>query len=251
VHPDVVVDVGNSRIKWGRCSAAGVIDAVSLAADDPPAWRAQLQKWQLLPRASWAVSGVNPARRDALIRWLEDEKQAVHRIDSCKQLPLVVAVEQPERVGIDRLLNAVAANARRQAEQPAIIVDAGSAVTVDWVDWTGAFRGGAIFPGLRLMAEALHNHTALLPPVDLPESPPPLPATSTSSAIRAGVFWAAAGGVRSLVEQMSRAGSQPAYVVLTGGDACRLLPALHGIHAVWPNMTLEGIFTAAAGLIAH
>ena len=82
-------------------------------------------------------------------------------------MPLEVELEHPDKVGIDRLLNAVAANRRRQEHVAAILVDAGSAVTVDYLDGNGVFRGGAIFPGFRLMARALHDYTALLPIVDI------------------------------------------------------------------------------------
>src|SRR6185312_8188631 len=105
-------------------------------------------------------------------------------------LPLRVLVQQLDHVGIDRLLDAVAANSRRPAGVPAIIIDAGSAVTVDLVDEAGAFTGGAILPGLRLMAKALHDYTALLPLVDPPTQAPPLPGTATIPAIESGIFWA-------------------------------------------------------------
>ena len=250
MHPDVVVDVGNSRIKWGRCAGSGIGDAASLAPDDPSAWAAQLQKWRLTAGTNWVVSGVAPLRRDSLIRWLESEKQIVHPLASAKQLPLVVKLEHPDRIGIDRLLNGVAANTRREAGRAAVIVDAGSAVTVDYVDSAGAFRGGAIFPGLRLMAQALNSYTALLPFVEISGSPPPLPATSTTSAIEAGMYWAVVGGIRALVAEMTRGNPGSPMIFLTGGDADILAPALETNGTLWPQMTLEGIRIAACTMTA-
>ncbi len=109
----IVVDVGNTRIKWGRGDGTRVVAAAALPADAPDAWQQQLQRWPEALAARWVVSGVHPARRDALADWLRQRGASVLVIDSYRQLPLVVQVDAAEKVGIDRLLNAVAANTRR------------------------------------------------------------------------------------------------------------------------------------------
>jgi type III pantothenate kinase len=244
--PDLVVDVGNTRVKWGRCADGRVADTVALPADAAESWQEQVARWGLTGRLSWAVTGVHPRRRDGVADWARQRGDAVAVLDGPEALPLRVLVEHPQRVGIDRLLDAVAANSRRRPGAPAVIVDAGSAVTVDWVDGSGAFMGGAILPGLRLMTLALHEHTALLPLIDVPAGAPPLPGTSTPAAMAAGVFWAVAGGVRALVRELTaQAGCVP-DVFLTGGDG----PVLHAARGPdvqhWPAMTLEGIRLAVA-----
>ncbi len=128
------------------------------------------------------------------------------------------------------------------------MVDAGSAVTVDWLDEEGTFRGGAILPGLRLMIQALHDYTALLPLIAAPRSVPRVPGSGTAEAMEAGVFWAVAGGVRALVEQMSPATAALPEVFLTGGDGALLQPVLGNRVRAWPEMTLEGIRLAAEAL---
>ncbi|HKI36773.1 MAG TPA: type III pantothenate kinase [Gemmataceae bacterium] len=245
MKPDVVVDVGNTRIKWGRCSADAVVAVASLPPDEPAAWEEQVRAWGLSSPASWVVTGVHPPRCEKLVGWLRQRGDDVRVIDSARQLPLQVLVEHPDRVGIDRLLNAVAANAHKSPECPAVIVDAGSAVTVDLVDQTGAFRGGAIMPGLRLMAHALHDHTALLPRIEVPREAPALPGTSTAAAVAAGVFYAWAGGVSTLVHDYMADWEYP-DVFLTGGDGPLLASALD--LTCWPEMTLEGIRLAAESL---
>jgi type III pantothenate kinase len=242
--PDIVVDVGNTHIKWGRCSAAAVTAVAALPPDDLTAWQEQLGSWGLSARLAWVLTSVHPQRCERLADWLRQRGDAVRVIDSVWQLPLKVLVEHPEKVGIDRLLNAVAANSRRYG--PAVIIDAGSAVTVDLVDEEAAFRGGAIMPGLRLAVQALHDHTALLPLIDIPREIPLLPGTSTSSALAAGVFWAVAGGIKALVEEYSM-GWEDVQLFLTGGDA----PILHEVvdgSVIWPEMTLEGIRLTAEAL---
>lgn len=245
MNPDIVVDVGNTRIKWGRCSVAGVDNIVSLPHDSPQAWHDALKSWNVDGKQTWIVAGVNPKQRDTFMEWLERRGQTVHLLESPKLLPLTVRLERPDHVGIDRLLNAVAANTRRPANTPAMLVDAGSAVTVDWLDETGAFCGGAILPGLRLMTEALHSYTALLPLVHITTSCPALPAVSTRAAVEAGVFWTAAGGVNTLIARMAQRSPKPPVVFLAGGDAMVLLPALDTEVKLWPEITLEGIRLAA------
>jgi type III pantothenate kinase len=193
------------------------------------------------------LTGVHPERRDRLADWLRKRGDAVHVVDDPSQLPLRVLLDHPERAGIDRLLDAVAVNTRRRPDVPAVIVDAGSAVTVDLVDETGAFRGGAIMPGLRLMAEALHHYTAKLPLIELPRTTPSVPGVSTTAAMEVGIYWAFVGGVRSLVEQYSAGRAVPPDIFLTGGDAALLQQHLPG-STFWPEMTLEGVRITAEAL---
>jgi len=155
-------------------------------------------------------------------------------------VPLTVELEHPDKVGIDRLLNAVAANRRRQEHVAAILIDAGSAVTVDYLDGNGAFRGGTIFPGFRLMAQALHEYTALLPIVEIDESVT-LPGTSTAHAIQAGVYNAVLGGIERLIVEYQHRYPTAFEIYLTGGDAKALAPKLRHSAHLWPEMTLEGI----------
>ena len=244
----LVADVGNSRLKWGRCDAERVLDAAALPLDDPAAWERQLAAWPADALRAWVVTGVSPPHVERFAAWLRMRGEAVRVLDGYGQLPLVVAVDHPETVGIDRLLNAVAANARPRGGRPAVLVDAGSAVTVDWVDGAGVFRGGAIVPGLRLMAQALHRYTARLPLVAVTSPCPPMPGRSTVPAIAAGVYGAVAGGISYLTRQLAAGSAEPPLVFVTGGDADLLAPALEPPFELWPHMTLEGVRLAAAGV---
>jgi type III pantothenate kinase len=236
----IVVDVGNSRIKWGLCSTDQVWSIASLPLDDTDAWAGQWREWNVQPAQPWIVAGVQPARRDALVAWLRERSESVSVLILHAELPLAVDVEVPERVGIDRLLNAVAANRRRPDNVAAVLIDAGSAITVDYLDGKGVFKGGAIFPGFRLMAQALHDYTALLPAVPLDESAIP-PGTSTASAIQAGVLGAVVGGIERLVVDYQHRYPTAFEIYLTGGDAKVVAARLHRTVHLWPEMTLDGI----------
>jgi type III pantothenate kinase len=246
MKPNVVVDVGNSRIKWGLCGPDAVRETCSLPPDDPAAWKRQTELWTTA-RGLWVVSGVHPPRRDQLIAWLRDHGQRVRLLDDPNDLPLRVLVARPDHVGVDRLLDAVAVNSRRTGGTPAVVIDAGSAVTVDLVDESGAFLGGAILPGMRLMAEALHDYTALLPLLPPPDTTPVVPGTTTPAAMELGIFWAVAGGVALLLREYNSFCRSAIEVFLTGGDA----PRLHSVipeARLWPEMTLEGIRLSAEAL---
>jgi type III pantothenate kinase len=168
-------------------------------------------------------------------------------VDEPRDIPLRVLLPRPDHVGVDRLVDAVAANSRRTAGHAAAIIDAGSAITVDRLDETGAFLGGAILPGLRLMAEALHAHTALLPLVEPPRRIPPLPGKDTRAAVEAGLFWGVYGGIERILREYYLHCGPTLEVFLTGGDALLLKPAFPEAE-FWPSMTLEGIRLSAEAL---
>jgi type III pantothenate kinase len=247
--PDVVVDIGNTAIKWGRCAAGSVAETASLPPDNPAIWDNQATQWGLRGAAgTWVVTSVHPAWCERLTGWIKQRGGRVRVLAEARELPLRVSLERPDHVGIDRLLDAVAANRRRPAGRPAVVVDAGSAVTVDWIDATGTFTGGAILPGLRLMIHALHDYTALLPLILAPRAAPPAPGTSTPAAMELGVYWSVAGGVEAVLDAYRRHFDAEPVVFLTGGDAPALVEALRQPLTHWPQMTLEGIRLAAEAL---
>lgn len=240
---EFVADVGNTRIKWGECGANGLAHADAVPLDDPGAWARQL-KTSLGPEAnSWTLAGTHPEARDRLADWLRMHGQHARVLDQFRQLPITVRVDHPEQVGIDRLLNALAAAPKGL---PAIVVDAGSAVTVDLIDAEGAFRGGVIFPGFRLMAKSLRECTARLPLVDGFDDVT-LPGTNTTAAISAGIAAAVAGGIdRAVAKLVQRFG--PARIHLAGGDAERLKDLDCRPEFAGPYLTLEGLRRAAQRL---
>jgi type III pantothenate kinase len=168
---------------------------------------------------------------------------AYYRCDASTPLPIKVDVQFPEKVGRDRLLNALAVET-----VPAFIISAGSAVTVDAVDSTSTFLGGAIFPGLRLMAKALNDYTARLPLIDGRPTSPPLPGKNTEQAMHAGIVHAVVGGIVRCVEEMIRLSQVRATIYLTGGDASSLQPHLPWQVEMAPTLALQGIIIASRTL---
>lgn len=176
--------------------------------------------------------------------WPETLGSSPTQITNTERFPLTIHVDEPRRVGIDRLLNAVAVNELRDPPRPAVIVDSGTATTVDFVAANGAFEGGAILPGLALSAKALHGYTALLPLVSVTElgeeTPEPL-GRNTRAAIRSGLFWGQLGAVKELIE---REAGPNADIFITGGGGA-LLTAYLPRARFESHLPLQGLILAA------
>jgi len=252
VTPDVVVDVGNSRIKWGRPGPGGSFEKWSLPPDEPGVWDEAINRAGKSGPVRWAVAGVHPARRDRFVSWAEGRGDSVLVIRTFAQLPLRVEVDEPAAVGIDRLLNAVGARLELPASTPAVIIDVGTAMTVDLLDDRHVYVGGAILPGPRMMFEALHRYTAKLPLVEgstIPSIDPP--GKNTHDAISVGVMAATLGAADVLVREYAALCRNRPWVVMTGGA----LGGLADYHfgeventITCDTLTLRGIYSTAEAL---
>lgn len=251
----VAVDIGNSRLKFGLYpgpsneplpAPSRSLDLTSQQSFDP------LDEWlapHTIETTSWWIASVNRPHTTLLLDWLRNraERPQVTLVAS-GDLPLTVSLPRPDMVGIDRLLGAVAANRLRAADRPAVVIDLGTAITVDLVAADGSFQGGAILPGIGLSARALHQFTDLLPLLDMAAlaEPPPALGTSTDSALRSGLYWGAVGGCRELIARLTHDVGQPPQVFLTGGAAPTVAGLLTDDAVYVPHLVLGGIAIAAA-----
>jgi type III pantothenate kinase len=258
--PLVAVDVGNSRVKLGFYERAPLgaalqparTTAVSLDWEHGQ-FEACLSSGAL--QHQWLITSVHGPAAARLEGWLREHGASRVRQLDLADLPLKIDVPLRVRVGMDRLVNAVAANQMRDSKRPAIVVDLGSANTVDLVSAQGAFLGGAILPGIAMSARALHESTNLLPLLglaDLPgpnslAAPTPL-GTDTPAAMKAGLFWGTVGAINEMIRQLSTGPMLP-EVILTGGAAAPVAahiqcadrtPAKHV-----PYLTLLGVALSA------
>lgn len=250
--PDVVVDIGNTRMKWGVCRGGRVTDVLRLPLDDVRAWDAALIKLPT-PQAAvrkWAVASVNPPGLQRFVPWAFPHGGGTIFNDRTP-LPIRVNVDEPDKVGLDRLFGAVAAKAMVPPGTPAITVDVGTAVTVNLIDPDGVFQGGAIMPGPRLMGRVLHKLTAALPDAELTEVPAAgVPGKNTIDAIRAGITAAVQGGVGLLVERLAVGHPRPRLFITGGARGSLAKNLFRGVDDVIerPELTLEGIRIAAEAL---
>ena len=175
-------------------------------------------------------------------RTLADEVFGVpfYEVTAAMETGLKNRYDDPESVGADRIVNAVAAG--RHYGFPAIIVDIGTATTVEAVDADGSYLGGAILTGLYVALEALVARTAKLPSVDLEEAPPKVIATNTPDSIRSGFIYGYAGALDALIRRSrEEMGAENPCVIATGGPAGAVVPYCEEIQEFDPDLTLKGL----------
>lgn len=263
-HPILAVNVGNSRTQFARFDGEKPAEGSSVRSlpNDPrEALRdALLSELRAIadgdaPPVLVACS-VNPPVAEALEREIRAALPAAEFLLVRREVPLTLTHsldEQGEKtVGADRLCTAIGAYALVQ--QACVVVDAGSAVTVDFVDGAGVFHGGAIAPGARMMLRALHERTASLPNVEFaaPEGvgSPDVGAElqpfgrNTPQAILNGVYFAITGLVRRLTERYAEKYEAYPIVLATGGDAPTLFEHDELVERIVPDLTLRGVAAA-------
>lgn len=151
---------------------------------------------------------------------------------------LDVKVDNPEEVGSDRLVNAVAAAERYGG--PLIVVDFGTATTFDVVDGDGAYIGGVIAPGINLSLEALHAAAAQLPRVAV-KRPQRVVGKSTVPAMQSGIYWGYVALIEGLVKRIADEFGSEMTVVATGGLAPLFAEATGAIDHLDVDLTLRGL----------
>jgi type III pantothenate kinase len=228
----------------------------------------------------WWIASVNRAPTEVLVAWLKHRAASPvveatnvrpqthnslpggsYRLLKHTDLPLAVSLPEPDRVGIDRLVGAIAANQLRAANQAAIIIGVGSAITVDLVSPEGTFMGGAILPGIGMSARAMHEFTDQLPLVAYEElaEPPPALGTTTAEAMRSGLYWGAVGAMKELIARLGTTAGTDATatsvrttekfvlhdIFLTGGAAPTVAAFLDPSARYIPHLRLGGIAVVA------
>jgi len=154
--------------------------------------------------------------------------------------PIALDVDEPQNVGADRALNAIAAHAKFPGDL--IVIDFGTATTFDVVDYSGAYKGGIIAPGINLSIDALVNAAAKLPriAIDVPEDKSVVGRT-TESQMLIGIYWGYVAMMEGLVERLKREIGRPVRVVATGGLAVLFDKQRDLFDAVEPDLTIQGL----------
>jgi type III pantothenate kinase len=264
----VAVDVGNSAAKLcvrrGKIAPTEFGVSVSIGSKN---WQSQAIEWVRehagCRKTHWRVASVNQSAAESLKAAVEKDVQTAKQssVDFVTRhdIPMAVLVDEPDRLGIDRLLSAYGAKLlsgcgpQQHPARPLVVVDAGSAVTIDWVDARGQFCGGAILPGLRMQADSLAKGTDALPEIDWQSwTCRSVPATNTVDAIRLGLISGISSSIDRLTKNYAKGeqgdanettghDSSSPQLILTGGDASLISPYVQYPHEVVPNLVCRGV----------
>ena len=256
-RPLYALDFGNTQITVGAWNAGRILARwhfkTEAALQDPNSFWNEARKTWLNPTslATLVCASVAP---EASSRVQRAKPDGVHWYDLQASSPFSFRNETrtPEKVGIDRLVNAEAAF--REWGAPCLILDIGTATTLCALtqDHVGpVFRGGMITPGPGLLLQALHQKTALLPPVS-PHFPQQSVGRTTKEAIQSGVFHGHTSLILGLIARFRTELNLPdAPVILTGGWASLFEPHLRPeIDALDSDLTLKGIASLYASISA-
>jgi type III pantothenate kinase len=271
----VAVDIGNSRMKLGQftrearltnvpkhaaCSQPDLPLPEPVATFELPVAHdtgqfdlVLLSKWceaNLSADVLWSIGSVHRGAATLLAttiaEWARQLRVAwsAHRLEHT-DVPMAVRVDEPARLGIDRLLAGFAANRLRDPNRSAIVVDLGTAITVDLIEATGVFAGGAILPGIGMAGRALAEQTDALPHITLDPTgaPPSALGKSTKAAIEAGLYWGAVGAISEIVARLSALQPTAPEQFVTGGASEAVITSFREKSDVQrvPHLVLGGI----------
>jgi type III pantothenate kinase len=239
----LTADIGNSSIDAGFFDGEKLLDRLKLPAkvEEADQWKQQMPDIVFQPKAA-IICSVNPEvekRFTDLIAIMFDVEIHHVRSDACTRLKNLC--REPAKVGADRISNAY--GAWKFYGLPAVVVDVGTAITIDAVSASAEFLGGAIAPGPRMSAASLASQTAQLPQIK-PQLSHDVIGTDTESAIQSGIMHGTVGMILHIVSEMKRQllSNGDVRVIITGGGAQAFKPALEGTGFCFdPDLTLKGL----------
>jgi type III pantothenate kinase len=231
---NLVFDIGNTHTKTGLFDRGKLLESQRLETISRDSLKLILEKHS--PEAV-LVSSVGKAERSLFDAIGNNLKQLIF-LDHTLPMPLKISYATPETLGHDRI--AAAAGARRLLpDAPLLIMDLGTAITIDYISANGEFRGGNISPGLFTRFKSLHDYTARLPLVRKSTSFPDF-GTDTQSAIAAGVQQGIILELNGYI-QWFESRYPGCKFVITGGDADFFVHKLKKPIFAFPDLVLTGL----------
>jgi type III pantothenate kinase len=246
----VAVDIGNTNVAVGLF-LDGKEDSVESV---PGAKKAELRDclvttWEKIP----VLDSSAESKRDGIIvvssvkpEWTErvrkiaeqDLDEDIYLIGDDIPLPMSALVDEPEKMGADRIIAAAAAYA--VVEGAVVVADLGTAVTIDLVDAKGVFQGGVIFPGFEVSAQALKDNTAQLPKVTVhrPETPY---GKNTADAINCGLYYSVIGALEEITRRYAEEIGHWPQTVITGAAAATIKDDCPFVDNYVPHLVIKGI----------
>ncbi len=244
----LAIDLGNSAVSLGAFSGDRLVRRWQIDIDgdaDPESWGQWLGGVRdAVPEfGRCLIASVAPSHTEPLAAAVSSFCGSVSLLEGTALPGVRALVREPQRVGIDRLLNCLAC-ARLHAA-PAIVVDVGTATTLDFVAADGNYGGGVIAPGPRVSVAALAAAAQLLPPVRFAR-PANVLGLDTEACMQSGAYWGFVGLVRELLARLKEEVGPVATVVGTGGNCALVAEDVPELERIDPDLTLRGIALAGA-----
>jgi type III pantothenate kinase len=247
----LAVDAGNTNLVFALVDG-GAIKARWRIATDPRRTADEYAVWlhQLLALEGYSKADVSAVVIGTVVpRALHNLEVLARKYFGVQPLiagqgkaewPLQLDVDEPQNVGADRALNAIAAHAKYRGEL--IVIDFGTATTFDVVGASGAYRGGIIAPGINLSLDALVNAAAKLPriAIEAPQTNSVIGRT-TESQMMIGIYWGYVAMIEGLTQRMKAEIDAPVTVVATGGLAALFDKHTDAFDAIEPDLTIQGL----------
>ncbi len=244
----LAVDLGNSAASVGafageRLTQRWQIDVAG--GSDRAAWVSRLQEVANSGNSfqRCLIASVAPSHTHSLAAAAGALSESVELLEGAALPGVRARVRDPHRVGIDRLLNCLAC--ARLYTTPAIVVDVGTATTLDFVTAEGDYGGGVIAPGPRVSIAALAAAAQLLPTVRFAR-PGQVLGLDTEHCMQSGAYWGFVGLIRELLTRLRVEVGPISTVVGTGGNCVLIADDVSEFDHIDPDLTLRGIAIAAA-----
>lgn len=244
----LVIDVGNTNIVFGAYKGRKLVMTFRMGTNKSKT----SDEYGVVIKEIFVMNGYELSEiKDVIISSVVPD--VMHALESfviryCKSTPIIVGpgvktgmnikYENPQEVGADRIVNAVAGIEKYGA--PLVIIDFGTATTFCAVNSKKEYLGGAISPGIKISSQALFDRASKLPKVEIVE-PRAVIGKTTVSAMQAGIFFGYVGLVKNIVQQMKKEVGDNATVVATGGLASLICTNMEEVDYVDKNLTLEGL----------
>lgn len=242
---DLLIDSGNSRLKWAYCQD-GRLSGYGAAARDGGVPAEAQTAWRAGPRPTRIIVANVAGREFAqqLDRWVRWQWQLA--AEYIRVIPheggIQLVYSEPERIGVDRWLALLAA--RRCAEGTVAVIDAGTALTLDVVSREGRHQGGIIIPGIQLMAEALWRKSAGIQAgiqnakIAVDDG---VLGADTRSCIEKGALYAVVGAIEHTLARLSVTMGTRLSVIICGGNAVQVMAELQVECQHVPDLVLRGM----------
>lgn len=247
----LAIDAGNTNVVFALLKD-GEIRARWRIATDPRRTADEYAVWlyQLLELEGYALADVGAVIIGTVVpRTLHNLEVLAEKYFSVTPLVagrapvewgIVLDVEEPQTVGADRVLNTIAAHENHKGDL--IVIDFGTATTFDVVDYTGAYKGGIIAPGINLSLDALVAAAAKLPriAIEAPQDPSVI-GRNTEDQMHVGIFWGYIALIEGLVTRLKAEIGRPVKVISTGGLATLFDTHTSVFDAIEPDLTIQGL----------